>query len=69
LSKMYKKQTGISLKDYISEYRIEQAKILLRKSELLVSDVAEEVGFDNFTYFSTLFKKYTGMTPNQYRKY
>ena len=69
LSKMYKKQTGISLKDYISEYRIEQAKILLRKDELLVSDVAEEVGFDNFTYFSTLFKKYTGMTPNQYRKY
>jgi len=69
LSKMYKKQTGVSLKDYISEYRIEQAKILLRKGELLVSDVAEEVGFDNFTYFSTLFKKYTGMTPNQYRKY
>ena len=69
LSKMYKKQTGISLKDYICEYRIEQAKILLKKGELLVSDVAEEVGFDNFTYFSTLFKKYTGMTPNQYRKY
>ena len=68
LSKMYKKQTGISLKDYICEYRIEQAKILLRKDERLVSDVAEEVGFDNFTYFSTLFKKYTGMTPNQYRK-
>ncbi len=68
LSKMYKKQTGKSLKDYICEYRIEQAKILLKKGELLVSDVAEEVGFDNFTYFSTLFKKYTGMTPNQYRK-
>lgn len=68
LSKMYKKQTGISLKDYISEYRIEQAKILLKKGNLMISDVAEEVGFDNFTYFSTLFKKYTGMTPNQYRK-
>lgn len=68
LSKMYKKQTGKSLKEYISEYRIEQAKILLKKGEMMVSDVAEAVGFDNFTYFSTTFKKYTGMTPNQYRK-
>lgn len=31
-----------------------------------VSDVAETVGFDNFTYFSTIFKKYTGVSPNQY---
>ena len=33
-----------------------------------VSDVAETVGFDNFTYFSTIFKKYTGVSPNQYCK-
>lgn len=68
LSKMYRKQTGQSLKDYIGEYRIEQAKILLKKRDLRVSEVAEAVGFDNFTYFSTMFKKYTGVTPNQYRK-
>ena len=68
LGKMYKKQAGMSLKEYLSEYRIEQAKILLKKGEVQVSDVAEAVGIDNFTYFSTLFKKYTGMSPNQYRK-
>ena len=68
VSRMYKKQTGVSLKDYISEYRIEQAKLLLKKGELRISDVAEAVGFDSFAYFSTMFKKYTGMTPNQYRK-
>lgn len=68
LSKMYKKQTGQTLRDYISEYRIEQAKLMLKKGDMMVSDVAEAVGFDNFTYFSTTFKKYTGMTPNQYRK-
>lgn len=68
ISRMYKKQTGISLKDYINKYRIEQAKLLLKNEELRISDVAEEVGFDNFAYFSTMFKKYTGMTPNQYRK-
>lgn len=67
LSKMYKKQTEKSLKDYISEYRIERAKLLLDKGER-ISDVAEAVGFENFTYFSTMFKKYTGISPNQYRK-
>lgn len=68
LSKMYKKQTGKSLKDYISEYRIEQAKRLLDQETMRVSDVAAMVGFENFTYFSSMFKKYTGVSPNQYRK-
>lgn len=68
LAKMYKRKTGISLKDYLNEYRIEQAKKLLIKTNYLVSDVAMEVGMDNFSYFSTLFRKYTGLTPNEYRK-
>lgn len=68
LAKMYKKKTGKNLKDTINEYRLEQAKILLNDLQIRVSDVAAEVGFDNFSYFSTLFKKYTGMTPNEYRK-
>ena len=67
LSKTYKKQMGVSIKDTIAEYRIEEAKRLLERGER-VSDVAEKVGFDNFTYFSTTFKKYTGVSPNQYRK-
>lgn len=68
LAKMYKKKTGKTLKDYINEYRLEQAKLLLRDPFRRVSEVAGEVGFDNFSYFSTLFKKYMGMTPNEYRK-
>lgn len=67
LSKVYKKETGISLNEAISIYRVKQAKLLLEKGER-VSDVAEKVGFDNFTYFSTVFKKYEGITPNQYKK-
>ena len=67
LSKMYKKKTGRGIKDYIGEYRINEAKILLEKG-MHVSDAAERVGFENFTYFSTMFKKYTGVSPNQYRK-
>lgn len=67
LSKVYIKQTGKKIKDTLAEYRIEEAKHLLECGER-VSDVAEAVGFDNFTYFSTTFKKYTGISPNQYRK-
>lgn len=68
LAKMYKKKTGQNLKDYINGYRLQQAKHLLNNQEMKVSDVASEVGFDNFSYFSTLFKKEYDMTPNEYRK-
>ena len=68
LSRMYKKQTGRSLVDAINIRRIDEAKILLEDPEVSVSEVALAVGCDNFTYFSTLFKKYTGASPNQYRK-
>ena len=67
LAKLYKKRTGNILKDALLEYRIEKAKELLRNGEINVSHVAEQVGFDNFSYFSTLFKKATGMTPKDYR--
>lgn len=68
LAKMYKKKTGQNLKDYINGYRLQQAKRLLNNQDMKVSDVASEVGFDNFSYFSTLFKKEYDMTPNEYRK-
>jgi two-component system response regulator YesN len=68
LAKLYKKKTGINIKDYINEYRIEKAKELLKSGECNVGDVAEKVGFDNFSYFSTLFKKITGVSPKEYRK-
>lgn len=67
LAKLYKKRTGISLKTYINEYRIEKAKELLKSSDKSISDIAEAVGFDNFSYFSTMFKKFTGLTPKDYK--
>jgi len=68
LAKLYKKKTGVSLKDYINEYRLEQARRLLRTGEDRVGEIAIEVGFENLSYFSTLFKKSTGMTPLEYRR-
>ncbi|MCR5669455.1 MAG: response regulator [Butyrivibrio sp.] len=66
MAKMFKKETGISLKQYISDYRITKAKELLSVPSARISDVACEVGFDNFSYFSTVFKKTTGLTPVEY---
>ena len=68
LGKMYKKETGTSIKDYLTEYRLQKARELLKTPGIRISDAALAVGFDNFTYFSTMFKKQTGLTPNEYRK-
>lgn len=68
LSKLYKKKTGMNLKDSINGYRIEQAKKLLAGREMSVGEIAVDVGFDNLSYFSTLFKKNLGVSPLEYRK-
>ena len=68
VAKLYKKKTGVTLKDAINEYRLAEAKALLLTTDRKVSDIASDVGFDNFSYFSTLFKKNLGMTPNEFRK-
>lgn len=57
-----------TVSDYVSHCRMERAKELLRNSFKPISQVAEEVGIDNYTYFIKLFKKRTGTTPLQYRK-
>lgn len=67
MAKLFKRDMGISLKDYIHQLRIGEAKRLLAGGTK-VSEVAQEVGFDNFSYFSTVFKRQTGLSPNEYRK-
>lgn len=67
LAKLYKKKTGLTIKNYINDYRIEKAKKLLHTSDNSISEIAVAVGFDNFSYFSTLFKKSIGVSPKDYR--
>lgn len=67
LAKLYKKKTGITVKEYINEHRINKAKELLSNKEINISNIAEEVGFESFSYFSTVFKKSTGLSPKEYR--
>lgn len=65
--RLFKKETGISISDYILQQRVHYAKELLDKTDSPISSVALSVGYTNFSYFSTTFKKEVGMTPHEYR--
>ncbi len=67
LSSYFKKQTGQTISEYMIIVRIEQAKRLLVESNDTVNQIAEQVGYSGYRYFSTLFKNITGVTPIQYR--
>lgn len=68
LMRLFKKETGYSVLEFITNERIAKAKELLEHTALPVTQVACSVGYDNYSYFSKVFKVYTNMTPSQYRK-
>jgi len=68
LTRVFKKQTGLSISDYLKLQRIEYAKKLLVETTLPVSEIALSAGYSNFSYFSTIFKKETKLNPMEYRK-
>ncbi|CAM4473331.1 response regulator transcription factor [Paenibacillus phoenicis] len=63
LSIIFKNITGETFNNYLTRVRIEKARELLLQRNMLVYEVAEQVGYKNVPYFSTLFKKITGMSP------
>lgn len=67
LCRFYKQKTGEGLSDYITRVRLTKAKELLAQTDLKAQDVAERVGIGSPQYFSRLFKKYTKLTPQEYR--
>lgn len=67
LSKQFRIKKGMNLREYINQIRIEEAKRLLLTTNLSVSEVAGLSGYENISYFSTVFRKYTGMSPIDWR--
>lgn len=65
---IFKSNTGCTLNDYLTLYRIKKAKELLGNVTLKLYDVSSAVGFNDENYFSKVFKKYEGVTPIEYRK-
>lgn len=68
LSSYFKAKTGKNIVDYINETRITKATSLLTDNQIKIHDAAKAVGYQNITSFNRMFKKYTGMTPSEYRK-
>lgn len=67
-SSLFKKETGKTFLEYLSGVRMEQAKALLKETNLNVAAICEAVGYSDVKYFTKGFTKYTGLKPNEYRK-
>lgn len=68
LSRQFKKEVGVTFSEYLTRCRMEQARRLLDRTSLRISDIALEVGISNMSYFSTVFHKVFGCSPNEARR-
>ena len=64
----FKNQTGQTLNQYLTEYRMDRAMQLLKDARFQIADISAKVGYSNGNYFGKSFKKFTGLTPSQYRE-
>lgn len=67
LGKIFHQELGIALWDYLTRYRIKEARHLLETTDLTVASIATSVGFDDQSYFGKVFRTITGQTPKEYR--
>lgn len=68
LSKMIKENLQVNFSDYIASLRIQRAKELLRDDSLSIQEISEIVGYNDYFYFTKVFKKVEGISPSKYRK-
>lgn len=68
LCALFKQETGVTLKNYITDVRIEAAKRLLQKGHAKIYEICTAVGYQTSQYFSQVFYKKVGMYPAEYRK-
>ena len=66
-TKLFKRETGCNIKEYIMQSKVDAAKEMLEHSNMSVGMVALELGYSNFSHFTQIFKKYENMTPSEYR--
>lgn len=68
MSRIFKKEKGVSISNYILQKRVDEAKKLLCGSSLPINTVSLHIGYSNFSYFTKMFKENTGLTPLEYRR-
>ena len=67
-SRLFKKVMNCTFVSYISEYKMNRALNLLQSTDLSIVQIALEIGYSRQSYFNRVFKKFTGLTPSQFRK-
>lgn len=68
LSRCFTQETGLSLIQYLTRYRVQQARQLLTSTDMTITEIALEVGFSDSNYFSRVFRREVGVAPLTYRR-
>lgn len=68
LSRIFKQETGFTFVEYLTKIRMDKAIKLIKETNLKAYQVADEVGISNPHYFSICFKKWTGVSINDFKK-
>lgn len=66
--RVFKRETGSSFSNYVNRVRVEKSKVLLLNDALRLTDIAQLTGFEDQSYFTKVFKRVEGVTPDKYRK-
>ena len=67
-SKVFKEEMGTTFNSYLGELRVSKSKALLLTTDATIVEVCEQSGFEDQSYFTKVFKKYTGVTPGRFRE-
>ncbi|MEI2399729.1 response regulator transcription factor [Paenibacillus phytohabitans] len=67
-SRLFKIETGLTYIEFVTKLKMERAQELLNQTNITIVDIAEQLGYDNVSYFIKLFRNFSGMTPVEYRK-
>jgi AraC family transcriptional regulator len=67
-SRLFKRETGFTLQDYIIKVRLERARLMLANSSRKIIEIAHQCGFSSSAHFTAAFSKYAGIQPSAYRK-
>jgi transcriptional regulator GlxA family with amidase domain len=68
LARLFKQVTGVTIIGKLNDIRVNQAKNLLKDTDVTIRDIALRVGFENEFYFTNIFSHYTYTTPSAFRK-
>ena len=68
ISRIFKEEQGITVMDYLTKVRIEEAKKLLRNPRYNIDEISGKLGYSDPSYFSKVFRRYEGLSPSQFRQ-